>query len=292
MPYPSIISALTNPNASDKLSTPSHSSIESSQNTAITEIETFVGTVSSAVGTLVYDIRSANSNGGGHVQTTNKGGTGQTAYAKGDLLIASSASVLSKLSVGSDGQALVADSAQSSGVKWGAAGGWSVQEATFSVSLSSATNLFSITGLDGDTDLVYHLIVIGGTTGGNQGTLQIDFNAAGSNWQYAIFGNRSGSTAYSNIAVGTATAPAYLMGTGGQSETYDSFVIDIMIKGSKTTGNTKRQYVGKLKFGSSGIYDISGEWSDTTNNLVSIQVKASASGTQTVAGKYWLYKVG
>lgn len=86
--------------------------------TEVVAIETFVGTISSVAGTLENDIRNPLSNGGGHVQQANVGGTGQTSYNKGDLLVASSSSVLSKVSVGTDGQALVADSTQTSGVSY------------------------------------------------------------------------------------------------------------------------------------------------------------------------------
>lgn len=104
MPYPSTITTFTNPLPTDRLNSPSHSSIETAQNTGLTELQTFVGTLASTAGTLIYDIRSANSDGGGHVQAVNKGGTGQTSYTKGDILIASSSSVLAKFAVGLDGQ--------------------------------------------------------------------------------------------------------------------------------------------------------------------------------------------
>lgn len=120
MAYPSTVSAFTNPTPTDKLNSPSHSSIETAQNTGLTELQTFVGTESSLVGTLMYDIRGANSNGGGHVQAVNKGGTGQTAYTKGDILVATSASVLAKLTAGSDAQILTADSSVAGGLKWAA----------------------------------------------------------------------------------------------------------------------------------------------------------------------------
>lgn len=117
--FPSVISTISDPAATNKLNSPSHSSIETAQNDGIKKVETFIGTLSSAVGTLMYDIRATASDGGGHVQAANKGGTGQTAYTKGDILVASSASVLSKLAVGTNDQALLADSAQAAGVKWG-----------------------------------------------------------------------------------------------------------------------------------------------------------------------------
>ena len=118
MPFPSTLSSFTNPTATQKLNSPSHSSIESFQNDAIKQVETIIGTDASTLGTLIGDLRSASSSGGGHVQAANKGGTGQTAYAKGDMLIAQSASVLSKLVVGTDGQIVKADSSVATGVKW------------------------------------------------------------------------------------------------------------------------------------------------------------------------------
>lgn len=117
--WPSVLSTISDPAATDKLNSPSHSSIETAQNDAIEKLETFIGTQASAVGTLMYNVRAAASDGGGHVQSANKGGTGQTAYTKGDVLVASSASVLTKLAIGTNDQALLADSAQATGVKWG-----------------------------------------------------------------------------------------------------------------------------------------------------------------------------
>lgn len=119
MAFPSTISTFTNPQANDRLNNPSHSSIESAQNTALLEIENYLGTTAtSALGTLIGDLKNPLSDGGGHVQGVNKGGTGQTAYTKGDLLIASSSSVLAKLGLGVSGQVLTADNTQTSGVKW------------------------------------------------------------------------------------------------------------------------------------------------------------------------------
>lgn len=46
-----------------------------------------------------------------------QGGTGQTTFTKGDLLV-SPGSTLNRLGVGSDGQVLTADSTQTNGVKW------------------------------------------------------------------------------------------------------------------------------------------------------------------------------
>lgn len=116
--FPSTLTTFTDPQPTDRLNSPSHSSIEGLQNSALQQIEATIGTVSSVAGTLMYDVRAAASGGGGHVQSANKGGTGQTSYAKGDLLVASSSSVLAKLAIGSVTQVLTVDSTQSTGLKW------------------------------------------------------------------------------------------------------------------------------------------------------------------------------
>lgn len=120
MVFPSVISTFTNPNPTDKLNSPSHSGIETAQNNELIQIETVIGIAgaNSVLGTIITDLRSPASSGGGHVQAANAGGTGQISYTKGDILVASSTSVLSKLTVGADNQVLAADSSQSAGVKW------------------------------------------------------------------------------------------------------------------------------------------------------------------------------
>lgn len=121
MAWPSTITAFTNPLPTDRLNSPSHSSIETAQNTGLTEVQTFLGTMNaSALGTLIGTVYNASSDGGGHVQSANKGGTGQTSYNKGDLLVAQSSSVLTKLAVGgTDGNVLKVDSGAATGVSWG-----------------------------------------------------------------------------------------------------------------------------------------------------------------------------
>jgi len=51
------------------------------------------------------------------------GGTNTTSYTKGDVLIASAGTTLTKLGIGSNTHVLTADSNEATGVKWAAAGG-------------------------------------------------------------------------------------------------------------------------------------------------------------------------
>lgn len=139
MAYPSTISSFTNPQGSEKLNSPSHSAIEVAQNTALTEIMNAVGTDASTIGTIIGDLRNANSGGGGHVQSANKGGTGQTSFTKGDVLVATSSSVLSKLALGTDTQVLTVDSNQQAGIKWSNPGASKIFIGTNSVVISTTS---------------------------------------------------------------------------------------------------------------------------------------------------------
>lgn len=120
MAYPSTVTSFTNPTPDNRLNSPSHSSIETAQNLGLTQIMNAVGTDASIIGTVIGDLRNPASDGGGHVQSANKGGTGQTIYNKGDILVAQNSSTLTKLAVGANAAVLTADSTTAVGVKWGA----------------------------------------------------------------------------------------------------------------------------------------------------------------------------
>lgn len=161
MSYPSTITAFPSPTPSSRLNSPSHSTLENLQSSTITQIQAVVGLAgdSSTLGTIIGDVRSPDSNGGGHIQTANKGGTGQISYTKGDILIAQSQSVLSKLAVGTDGLALVADSGQPAGVRWGSFPSPTVR--VFTASVATIWNRPS--------NLSYAIIEVSGAGGGGGG---------------------------------------------------------------------------------------------------------------------------
>jgi hypothetical protein len=87
-----------------------------------------------------------------------KGGTGNTSYTKGDLLVASSSTALSKLGVGTNGQVLRANSSTATGLEWGAdyvgtvtnvsgSGAISVTDGTTTPAISVATASTSVAGV-------------------------------------------------------------------------------------------------------------------------------------------------
>ncbi len=80
------------------------------------------------------------------------GGTGKTSYTKGDLLVATGSTALTKLGVGTNGHVLTADSAEASGIKWAAAsggGGGAPTDATYITQTTNGTltNEFALSSL-------------------------------------------------------------------------------------------------------------------------------------------------
>lgn len=283
MAYPSIISVISNPQATDRLNNPSHSTIHQNENTAITEIETFVGTLSSTVGTLVYDIRAAASNGGGHVQTANKGGTGQITYNKGDLLIASSSSVLSRLAIGADNQVLQADSSQALGVKWSAV-------IANKIAVQSSTVGFTITG---SVFTLFNASVIGSTLGTNNA---IRFTAGFSNLtlsgskivQFSV--NYGGGQILSlngtAAAAGTSALQGIISGTivanGSQSLQKSVGEIVFASAGGENAGDAN---VGVTKFMVTN-YGTSSVESSANQNLSITAILTGANSTNTIVGEF------
>lgn len=120
---------------------------------------------SSTLGTLIGDVRSPGSGGGGHIQTPQFGGTGYTSYNKGDLLVGQGGSILGKLAIGTNGSPLVADSTQQLGIRWG----------------NGAPTIVSVTGVWNKPSLINFVAVtvIGNGAGGGAGGSVVSGGGAG-----------------------------------------------------------------------------------------------------------------
>ena len=77
-----------------------------------------------------------------------RGGTGLASYAKGDLIAASGTTTLAKLTVGTNGQVLKANSSTVTGLEWGEVGGGtvtSVSSSTAALTVATATTTPALT---------------------------------------------------------------------------------------------------------------------------------------------------
>ena len=84
-----------------------------------------------------------------------RGGTGQTTYAKGDILASPGSNTLNKLTVGNDGEVLTADAASTNGVKWAAvAAGTGITIGTTTITSGTNTRiLYDNAGVVGEYTL-------------------------------------------------------------------------------------------------------------------------------------------
>lgn len=194
MPFPSTFSTIPRPAASDRLNNPSHSALHNTTSSALGQVEAVIGLASSAIGTIIGDLRNAASNGGGHVQTPPKGGTGQTTFTKGDLLVGINTSTIGKLAVGtSDGNVLQVDSSVASGIKWAAP--------AFGTKVANSASLVSVTVSSlaaGAADSSILSVTVPGSTLGTSGAVRLTvyvndmkFNTNPSVLVRAVYGNSS-----------------------------------------------------------------------------------------------------
>lgn len=285
--WPSIISSLSDPNPTDRLNAPSHSSIESAQNANIEQIQTFIGTTtSSAVGTILYDARSPDSNGGGHVQTANKGGTGQTAYTKGDLLVATSSSVLAKFAVSSTaGEVLTIDPSQAAGMKWANSSNTKVAVVSSQLGVSGVTT----------ETVIFAASVIGSTLGTNNavrftGTIS-QLSIAGARG-ITFTGKYGNNTIFSLGATASGTGVSNLIGTiegtiiGNGSDVSQKTVARTILTGGniEAEGETLVN-ISKLM---SSSYNTSSVISSANQNLIITAQHTGANTYGSVVGQFFV----
>lgn len=215
MAFPSTLSTFNRPNASDPLNSPSHSALHNTVSSALGQVEAVLGVrgASSVVGTINSAVFSPGSTGGGHIQGAAFGGTGQTTYSKGDILVAQSASVLGKLSVGADGRTLVANSSVASGMEWGTPRGGYILSA---FNKTGATNSTSPVVLAATS-------ILGGTLGLN-GVLRVTAKWTMNNDNAS---NRTGTldVLFGGVLAATHTSQVVVNNTG---QNYNEWLISNM----------------------------------------------------------------
>jgi hypothetical protein len=195
---------------------------------------------------LVKDGASAIRTLGSSIDTTMATMTPKTLVdAKGDLLAATAADTLARLAVGSNGQVLTADSAESTGLKWATAGAAATSYTALNgagTSLTGASTI-TITGLSGYNKLMIYVWGASDNSGG--GGLYCRFNSdTGANYGYygARFDWESTYAANQFIGVGGPGADNLLFGKMAATASAATFGF-LQIDGANSTGRKVINYV-------------------------------------------------
>ncbi len=186
----------------------------------------------------------------------------------------------------SDGQVLTWDSGTSNWIASTPSGGgaWAlVSHSTFT------SDNYSITGLDGDTDKIYKLVIRAEYTT-DRFPLQLRFNSdTGTNYAYTLryTGNNNGADLNSyTTSVSFDSSYMWLRGLNNMN----SYLVEILIWAKSGRYRMIRfKTVGEGGTNYWELVDGAGWWNNTTSNLTSIQIYCSAG--YSISGEYWLYKI-
>jgi len=286
--FPSILNTFPRPSTTSRLDNPSHSNLHNTVSSALGQVEAFIGRDgnNSVAGTILYDVRSPASDGGGHVQSAVKGGTGQTTFTKGDILVASGPSTLSKLAVSATpNDVLVVDSSQAVGVKWATN--------PFAAKVAITTTTSSIYNTNTE-EVLFATSILGSTLGTNnavkfKGVMRLNRDTNGSFTIRAKYGLNSvfsinmpalagDFTSTMGILEGTIVGNTSVALQQGFGEFYAS-QNGGENKADLTVGYTKN---GGMAFGTSSVE------SSATQNLVITGQFSSAQVGNSVLGRFFV----
>lgn len=181
-------------------------------------------------------------------------------------------------------------------------GSWSlVATNTFSQSVndSTLTTITQFSSLNGDTDDSY-MILFEGTSGtpATSEIISLTFNNSTATNYYNMGLSTTGSPGANVTGLGTNALgnTGFTIAFGNATTTGSPFSGAAQIKATKIVASTSRQVIIDTVMGSVGLQGMvrnGGVWSDTTNNITSIEIRAyqTTGSAQTYSGKASLYKI-
>ncbi len=217
---------------------------------------------------------------------------------KGDLAVATGADAASKLAVGSNGQVLTADSTQTTGVKWGAAGAGAMTLICSSV-LSGAqatfdTNTLLGGNIPGTYNHLQYMVLARDTGAGTSASgLSGQFNAdTASNYdsQY-YYGNNTTMTAAQQIG---ATSMIFgVCQNGGAAAGLFAQTVGTILGYANTTANKIQTATAYSKAGTSSAdfrtWNIAGDWRNTA--AITRIVITSPATNFAIGSQFYLYGI-
>jgi len=227
-------------------------------NTAVTTLSSLV-----SIGTVTTGTWSATA------IAVDKGGTNTTSYTKGDILVASAATTLTKLAVGANNKVLMADSAEATGVKWGDVPGMSAltdDYITTEKDITPVGGTFS-TSATGGTNTVYVIrFTLSRKLTVTTVHMSVGTGSVGNNLSFGIYSNDGNTKLVDSGAIST-TSTGIKSVTLGSPVTLDAGVYLF----AYATQNTTMRYAGFTALNSTAM--------DIANATVTVFATAANSAS-------------
>lgn len=235
--------------------------------------------VQAALEEVSTECRNVNNVGSGILDEV-YGGTGQSSYTKGDLLVASGSTVLLKLGVGSNGQVLTADSLETSGVKWATPASGTVLSVSVNAPLTVVSGTTTpVISIPDATTSVKGAVTLTDSTSTTSSTLAATATAVKSAYDLANAAlPKAGGTITGEVVIGSAGTLLFEGATDNNFEiqlTAADATTDKVITLPDTTGTV-------ITTGDTGTVTntmLAGSIADTKLNTISTASKVSNSAT-------------
>ncbi len=202
----------------------------------------------------------------------------------GQLITWDAAGVAATVSAGAADQVLTSNGAGAAPEFKAAGGGGGGMWELVAHNTFTADNT-SITGLDGNTDRIYKLLVTANLASDNF-TFELRFNGDTANnyyWAMQTGGYEGGDV---NVTTDANSADSIIFGAGGEDKIAIMEATISAVSGVPRVVNCSK--AGTIS--SSKYYSRTGSgiWNNTADNMVSVQL---VPGKTLDAGEYWLYKI-